>query len=123
MMVASCPIYYSQMIPTNDSRQTSNCFEGIQLSLIHDYLSLQKSHQDFRIILSWLLNPTQEDEADPEAAILSEAAAEVAAWAAHPAAAAEAAWEAAAGSKGDPEAAPVAPEDRGAGPGEEDQVG
>ena len=53
------------------------------------------------------------------AGVPSEAVAEAAGWAVRPAAAA--AWEAAAGSKEAPEE--EAPEDRGAAPGAEDQVG
>ena len=67
----------------------------------------------------WLSNVTQAVAEDPVAGVPSEAVAEAAGWAVRLVAAA--AWEAAAGSKEAPEE--EAPEDRGAAPGAEDQVG
>ena len=75
------------------------------------FFNLAKSHQIATIFTSGLMNPIQADAADP-VEVLSEAAEAV-----HPA------WGVVAGSKEAREEVPGAPEDRGAGPEEEDQVG
>ena len=81
------------------------------------FFNLPQSHQITTIFTTWLMTPIQADAADP-LEVLSEAAeAAAAAWAVHPA------WGVVAGSKEAREEVPGAPEDRGAGPEEEDQVG